>query len=323
MQLNKKILITTLFACMTIDLTACNGDGSSTDCTTTCSPYNLPAQYLNNNNPAYFIANQSIGLSSSMPTNFRNIEQYKILASAQFSLAQFQTVTAGYSGIIDVDLRSEYHGFTGAIPTSFKALPNDDVNAFRTQNQTVSLESYIYNTLLPAQGVVGVYSDDLKSPPQIGSALLCAKTTSSITESQAMSSIGILYYRIAELDHIEPSVQNLDDMVTLFDTKIKNNPNQWVYLHCQGGDGRTTTATAELIMLKQKQAGQLQSFDSIITYTQNASNGYALVPTCQQSTNMSYTCQGSWNRYETLQLFYRFVNTRNDGELFSQWLSRQ
>lgn len=321
-MLFKKKVISTLLLTISISIciSACNSGGNSTS---SCAPYNLPTQYLNNGNPAYFIMNQATGSNESMPSNYRKIESYNILASAQFSVAQFQYATADYAGIIDVDLRSEYHGFTSNIPTSFKALPNDDINAYITQAQTIESEAYIYNVLLPAQRQVEIYESNLKTAPQSNPAMACTNTVNSITESQAMAGIGVSYYRIAELDHIEPSIQNMDSLVTLYDTQLKNNPNQWVYLHCQGGDGRTTTATAELIMLKQKQAGQLQSFNDIISYTVQVSNGYALVPNCQESSTMSYSCQGSWNRYETLQLFYQFVNTRYDGELYSQWLLRQ
>lgn len=288
-----------------------------------CSAYNLPSVYLNNANPTYLVMNQFATRNESLPANFRVIESYHILASGQFSIAQFQYATLGYSDIIDIDLRGEYHGFINGLPNSFKSLPNDDINMFRTSAQITDLESVIYNQLLQPQAVVGIYRHNLKLVPDKNEVIICSKIEDALTESQVMAKLKIQYYRITELDHQEANIANLDALVSLYDQKLKDNPHQWVYLHCQGGDGRTTAATAALIMLKQADVGKLLPFKAIMDDTQKISNGYQLIPSCSEITNMSNSCQGSWQRYARLQLFYQFVRTRNRDELFSSWLLRQ
>ena len=295
---------------------SCSNENSANS---NCAAYSLPVTYSIDAKPVYLTASHYKSIQESMPVNFRVIEPYHILASAQFSVMQFQNSTAIYPNIIDVDLRSEYHGFINNIPLTFKVLPNDDINADKSQDLIVQNERHIFTSILPALQQLGIYADNLKAPPDAKSTLVCVPTANAITESDAMAAIHTDYYRITALDHIQPSNVNLDQIVFLYDSKLKNNPKQWIYLHCQGGKGRTTTATAAFVMLKQKEAGNLDDFESIIKYTEKSSNGYKLTPSCLIS-NVSLECQAKWKRYLTLNSFYSFVNTRAPNELYTQWL---
>ena len=242
-----------------------------------CPTYSLTPEYLTPATPAYLIFNQYSSRQKSMPANFRVIKDYQILASAQFTLKQFQNATLTTPGIIDVDLRSEYHGFINAMPVSFKTLPDNNINASKSQDLIIKHEHYLFNRTLRALPYTSIYSENLKAPPTANSVQRCTPTANSMTESQAMAELNNTYYRISELDHLQPSMANLDALVRLYDTRLKSNPKQWVYLHCQGGAGRTTTAIAALIMLKQQDSTQkLDTLANIIMYAQNHSHGYQL-----------------------------------------------
>ncbi len=214
--------------------------------------YLLPQQYLNNNNPAYLIFNKYETLQESIPANFRTIEDYHILASAQFNVKQFQTATKDYPGIMVIDLRGEYHGLINDLPVSFKALPYNDINANKNHDVMIAQEQFIFNSILPKLSQISIYVKNLNVPPTKSDIKRCTQIKNSITESEAMTNINTMYYRIPVLDHSAPSATNLDALVVLYDTVLRTPHKQWVYLHCHAGKGRTAAATAELIMLKNK-----------------------------------------------------------------------
>ncbi|WP_367363785.1 hypothetical protein [Candidatus Tisiphia endosymbiont of Nedyus quadrimaculatus] len=282
-----------------------------------CITYMLPSEYLNNGNLAYFQFNNHNKLQELLPKNIRYIEQYNIIASGQFSVNQFKNAIGSKTDIIDVDLRNEYHGFNDLNPVSFISLPYDDVNANKSQEEIIVREQYLFGSILPTYKQLSIYVNNLKTTPTKKDPAICIPISTK-TEADIMAGLNIDYYRITTLDHREPNRDNLDKMVALFDQKLKLNPSRWVYLHCLGGDGRTTAATAELMMLKQQEVGELQPFDDLVTYVESVSNGYKLVPSCKPS-DQNYRCQWKWDRYNTLKIFYNFVRTRTENQTFSDW----
>ena len=167
---------------------------------------------------------------------------------------------------------------------------------------------------------LAIYRDNLKTKPNLSNPIEYVMSNPN-TESEVMQSLDIPYYRITQTDHLSPTVENINRLVFLYDTVLKNTPKQWVYLHCAGGKGRTTTVTAMLVMLKQQDKHQLQPFSELISAVKSMSNQYSLMPFCKKS-DKAYLCQAQWQRYETLAKFYQFVKTRLPNETYSQWLIR-
>ncbi len=295
-----------------------------------CITYMLPPEYLNNGNQVYFRFDNHSTLQKPLPENIRYIEQYNIIASGQFSVQQFKNAI-GSKDIIDVDLRGEYHGFNDLNPVSFVNVPYDDVNANKSQEKIIVQEQHIFGSILPTYKQLSIYVNSLKiHKDRAGCLSLVAPTKkdptictpiATKTEADVMASLNIDYYRITEVDQRAPSNDNLDKIVALFDQKLKLNPNRWVYLHCLAGEGRTTTATAELVMLKQQEAGKLQPFDDLIAYVESVSNGYKLVPNCKPSE--SNCCPWTWEHYNILKRFYNFVQTRTNNQTFSDWSTQK
>ncbi|WP_425363320.1 hypothetical protein [Candidatus Tisiphia endosymbiont of Hybos culiciformis] len=285
-----------------------------------CITYMLPPEYLNNGNLAYFGFNNHNKLSEFLPKHIRYINQYNIIGSGQFSVNQFKNAIVSKVDIIDVDLRSEYHGFNGLNPVSFISLPYNDSNTNRFQEEIIVQEQYLFNSILPTYKQLSIYINNLKVKPTKNDPTACI-TIATRTEDDMMKSLNIDYHRITVLDHREPSNDNLDKMVALFDQKLKLSPSRWVYVHCNGGNGRTTTAIAELIMLKQQEADKLQPFDDLISYVESVNNGYKLVPNCNPR-DKNHRCQWKWHRYNTLKIFYNFVRTRANNQTFSNWYDK-
>ena len=284
-----------------------------------CKAPLLGESYLNAANPAYLQLNNYKYLNQKLPAKLRYLDNYKIIASAQFSESQFINAIQNKGKVIDVDLRAEYHGFNNGIPFSYIALPYDNVNFGKSQDIILKDEHQILYNGLANDKYIKFYRNNLKHVPDMNSPTMCL-TSNIKSESDLVAKYNQEYYRITATDHLAMSPDNIDRLLALYDERLKSNPSQWVYLHCQGGAGRTTTATAILIMLKQKSSESLMPFDQLIKYVEQVSS-YKLVPSCNAS-DKSYRCQAKWQRYQMLQQVYNFVQKRKGQESYTSWTSR-
>lgn len=267
-------------------------------------------------NQVYLELNNYKYAAESLPHHLRYLDDYKIIASSQFNESQFVNAIHNKSKVIDVDLRAEYHGFNDGIPFSFIALPNDDINVDKLQSVIIPQEEYILHKILNGYKSIQFYRYNLKSTPDENTPTICLNSSVQ-SESQLMAKYNQDYYRITVTDHLAMSTENIDQLLNLYDNYLKSNPQQWVYLHCQGGDGRTTTATIMLMILKQKDAGKLEPLSDLINQVQKVST-YQLIPNCKKS-DLTYRCQGKWQRYETIGKFYQFVQQRKGLQKYSDW----
>ena len=283
-----------------------------------CVTPQLMVTCANKLNQVYLELNNYKYSAESLPHHLRYLDDYKIIASSQFNESQFVNAIHNKPKVIDVDLRAEYHGFNNGVPFSFIALPNDDINADKLQSVIIPQEEYILHKVLNSYKSIQFYRYNLKSIPDENTPTICLNTSIQ-SESQLMAKYLQSYYRITVTDHLAMSAENIDQLLNLYDTYLKSNPQQWVYLHCQGGDGRTTTATIMLMMLKQKDAGKLEPLPALIDKVQKASS-YQLMPNCSES-DLSYRCQGKWQRYKTIAKFYQFVQQRKGLQKYSDWQS--
>jgi len=75
------------------------------------------------------------------------------------------------------------------------------------------------------------------------------------TEKELVESLGAKYLRTPIADHMRPTDQQVDALVTFF----KNMPKgTWVHYHCSAGRGRTTTLLAMIDMMKNAQKETLK-----------------------------------------------------------------
>lgn len=267
-------------------------------------------------NQVYLELNNYKYAAESLPHHLRYLDDYKIIASSQFNESQFVNAIHNKPKVIDVDLRAEYHGFNDGIPFSFIALPNDDINADKLQSVIIPQEEYILHNVLNGYKSIQFYRYNLKSTPDENTPTICLNSSVQ-SESQLIAKHNQDYYRITVTDHLAMSAENIDQLLNLYDNYLKSNPQQWVYLHCQGGDGRTTTATIMLMILKQKDAGKLEPLSDLVNQVQKVST-YQLIPNCKKS-DLTYRCQGKWQRYETIGKFYQFVQQRKGLQKYSDW----
>lgn len=282
-----------------------------------CVTPQLMVTCANKLNQVYLELNNYKYNSEPLAQHLRYLDDYKIIASSQFNESQFVNAIHHKPNVIDVDLRAEYHGFNNGIPFSFIALPNDDINVDKLQSVIVPQEEYILHHVLNSYKSIQFYRYNLKSTPDENTPTICLNNSVQ-SESQLMAKYKQSYYRITVTDHLAMNPENIDQLLELYDVYLKKNPQQWIYLHCQGGDGRTTSATAMLMMLKQKSAGKLEPMGALINEVQNESN-YQLIPNCAES-DLAYRCQGKWQRYKMLTKFYQFVQQRRGLQKYSDWL---
>lgn len=285
--------------------------------TTGCSSYQLPESYLNQKNPGYLELNNYLHHHEALPAHLRYIPQYRIIASSQFNESQFVNVIAGKGDIIDIDLRGEFHGFNQGQPFSYIALPNNNMNNNKNYSQIVAQEQQILNTL-PQYQQLAFYEKNLKAIPESITRQICMSTAIS-SEAQLISKYHQTYFRIPITDHLAPNPDEIQQLVAIYNNLLKNNPQQWVYLHCLGGDGRTTTAILMLTILKQQTGGTLQPLPELITMVEQQSN-YQLIPNCLKS-DLTYRCQGKWQRYHTIEKFYNWVKSQQN-TTFSNYISK-
>lgn len=216
--------------------------------------------------------------------------------------------------IIDLDLREESHGFINEKPLTLTS-KNDWINLGKSHEQIIIDEAAwldsllnqktVANVLTPAQFKTGDFTH--------GNDIIIDSIQS---EENIANKLGFIYIRLTITDHMAPNASDVDQFIMLVDQLPTDT---WLYLHCRGGKGRTTTFLAMYDMLHN--AGNV-SFDDIIKRQASVAPFENLSQIDKKNPElMEYYLE----RYEFLKKFYLYAQAHSQGypDSWSAWINRQ
>ncbi len=178
--------------------------------------------------------------SSTQPLPSRvGLDELKVVGSAQFSQHTLEEALKQITGPVwIIDLRKETHGFVDGTPISWYS-PGNQSNVNESDDNILRGRT---------NGIHGCW------PPKRHwwSCRFCKKrrellsvlgpidiiVKSAGTESSLIDHMNLGYLRLGVLDHHRPSDETVDEFL---DFMKSVPPEAWLYFHCRGGVGRTTT----------------------------------------------------------------------------------
>ncbi len=175
--------------------------------------------------------------SESLPSR-EGLDELKIAGSAQFSQNTLEEALKQISGPVWViDLRKETHGFVDGTPISWYS-PGNQSNVNESNDNILRQEQMVFTDVGRQKGIL--VSKILKKEQGVikHSAPVDLKVKTARTESSVTNSLNLGYLRLGVLDHHRPSDETVDQFLEFVKTVP---PEAWIYFHCRGGVGRTTT----------------------------------------------------------------------------------
>ena len=214
----------------------------------------------------------------------------------------FQLTDGKYKKMIDLDLREENHVYVNGQAFTL-ANAYDWINLGKTHEQSIVAEkkwmqdlttqSYIFNVLTPKKFKTKQYAQGVN---------ITINTLES--EQQVAEDAGFDYVRLTITDHMAPRDEEVDRFVSFARTI---QPDEWIYLHCRGGDGRSTSFFAMFDMLKN---ADKVSFNDIIKRQASVSPYYDL---SQVERKDPYLTKYYKIRLKFLKQFYQFARASLQG----------
>jgi len=257
------------------------------------------------------VFDQTLKVSESkLPPRFRVFPHLQAIGSGEFAFSQLLDSTRNIrQPIYIVDLRGEYHGFiNGGIPVSLLN-KQDYLNKCENSHRLMEFEvDWLQKQLLHRQ--VNLIHRDKSKPKYfenseedkgIWGMTQKIEIKNVVTEKSLVTELGFLYERIPVLDHFKPTAEEVDRFIQIYQRLPKNT---WIYVHCHGGAGRTTTFLAMIDILKNSKNTELYS----ILQNQHANEGrnlYYINP--DRPTWFRKAAQG---RFAFLKKFYQYINSK-------------
>jgi hypothetical protein len=244
-----------------------------------------------------------------LPVNFRATNaksNLHLFGSAQFSEANLRYVLQNYPKPSYIfDLRQESHGFLNGSAISWYG-KNNWANLNKNGQQVEKIENKMLAILKNQNTEIVYQTKPNKDPMEIH------PTTVSNEQSLAQK-YNIQYVRIPVPDHRRPSDQEVDNFLKI----IRQIPaEQWIYLHCRGGRGRTTTFMAMVDMMRNAKNNKLEE----ILDRQHRLGGSDFSKVYLDD-KFGHHAQ---ERYQFLKDFYDYCyeNHNNFSTSWSQWISK-
>lgn len=199
------------------------------------------------------VLDEDIGLS--LPRHFRKstdeyspvegpvpsregLDTLKAAASAQFSKYSLEQALKKIDGPVwIVDLRNESHGFVNGIPISWYS-PGNQSNIDESDDNIQRQEEMLFKDISRQGAILANKIIEKRHGNIVKTKPLDLKVTKANTENSLISGLNLNYLRIGVLDHHKPNDPEVDFFVNFIKTLL---PDQWLYMHCRGGKGRSTT----------------------------------------------------------------------------------
>ncbi len=252
-----------------------------------------------------------------MPIRFRIDAGLKACASGQFSEKNLLAVLPALSGKIwIVDLRQESHGFINGIPISWfgkQNQSNQGLSVEEIQNRELKLLSH-----LTQNDTATVHEIADKKSGNILSTITKEITIKQVeSESQLASRLKMNYFRLPVLDHHRPNDATVESFIHFFKTLP---PDAWVYFHCRGGVGRSTTFMVMVDMLLHAKTETIEE----IVKRQVALGGSDLFKMITEKDSL-WKKDAAMVRQDFIRAFYAYARSPGGypGVTWHEWLKKQ
>lgn len=260
-KMNKKLTLSTIIFCLLVSSQSIFAESKYYCDGTHIHP--CIVQDTENNTPKlkYWRDNFDLAKSTEIAHgNAKGLHTLWMSGSAEASVAGFNTIvnnikTATNNRVmhmVDVDLRKESHGFLNknAITLGTK---NDWINLDKTRDQALSAEQNWLDQIAKMKSVYVVGHDTFKKKLYDDGHWVFVHAVSD--EETVAKNHQMDYLRIMVNDHMRPDDDAVDRFVNFVDNE---KPNTWMYFHCRGGLGRTTTFMVMYDMLHNANKASLE-----------------------------------------------------------------
>jgi hypothetical protein len=243
---------------------------------------------------------------ADLPNHYR-VPLPQVSGSAEFNKTQLIYAMKNVkSPVYIIDLRQESHGFINdGIPISWYG-KHDWLNKGLNTNKVEALEKKLLDDLSKQKSATFVFRNkklkSLQNKDGLWGDFKILPINNVSSEQTLVESLGFHYERIAITDHMAPTDEEL---VRFLDFYRKLPPNVWLYFHCHGGDGRTTTFLAMTDILRN---ANKDSLNTILT-RQRKLGGSDLINI--DSTRKKWFTDAQKERFIFLQKFYDYVHSGN------------
>lgn len=237
--------------------------------------------------------------------NWQGLKDLNILGSSQFSKSSLMKILnyLHFSNLMVIDLRQESHGFLNGNAIGWYGFRNSENTGKSTEaieaDQTTHLnelgkDQYIIINKILARNANGGIE---KTKP----IEFAVHTLSS--EEEFVKSLNLKYFRLYVQDFHAPNEEQVDRFIEL----VKELPkkNEWLYLHCRAGVGRTTTF---MVMFDMMRNAKNVSFNNILA--RQAKIGGKNLKELPPPHN--FKSEYAKQRLAFLHLFYEYARQNND-----------
>lgn len=250
--------------------------------------------------------------------NLNGLPELHISGSGQFSEHQLLNALEymPHNNVIIVDLRKESHGFVNGTPVSWY-ISRNAINDNRTPEQVLKFEHELLENFKNQETIKISKLEKIKNLPKPPKVIYRdtkpVKVELVEKEQELAKRYNLKYVRFFIPDNRAPDSGQVDAFINL----VKNLPEDaWLYFHCRGGSGRSTTFMAMYDIMKNAPKVNLKD----ILYRQAYLGGKNLYKMPSDLNNWKYKYQKM--RFSFLQKFYQYVveTQERQGLRWSEWL---
>lgn len=256
--------------------------------------------------PVFIFDQSKITAKENLPPRFR-LMPFHAAGSGEFNKLQLlNAIKKMHEPIYIVDLRQESHGFiNGDLPISLYGNHNA-INQNLTAEQLHTIENKVLKEISSQPNLIFVQRDKTAKYNFYGDAekgIWGSSITIPIhevaSEKMFVKSLGLFYQRFPVTDHMPPDNYTVIQFLNFYQTLPENS---WLYFHCHGGAGRTTTFLAMVAILKN---GETTTLNAILA-RQHVLGGSNLRDI--KITRPLWFTQAARQRLEFIQQFYNYVH---------------
>lgn len=249
--------------------------------------------------------------SAENPPTRQGLDDLNASGSGQFTGGNLKKMLkdSNIKNVYVVDLRKEFHGFLDNIPVSWYGFNNLENKDSVASTVATSEKRLLYT--LGTQRKATVYQKKSENGREYFTPRNITFKEVRTEDELVNGSTDYQYLRLYVLDHNPPDNSQIDGFVKF--VKSMQTP-AWLHVHCDAGEGRTTTFLAMYDMIRN---ANHVSLDDILK-RQNLIGGTDLMVT--QGVE-EWKLPLMKQRYELLQNFYEYVKDPEGYEKrsFSDW----
>ena len=259
---------------------------------------------------------EELGLNTNVSS--AGMDTLHTIGGADFTANQFDWILAKAmekAGVTPdkltvMDCRGETHGLING-DVFMLWIQNNYVNESMPTEEVVDIEAKELAEL-KSKDTIEMYQT-LDWGADVDSPMLSYDKPEIMTEEELVTSKGCGYVRFADTNHFRPDDHEVDLFVDFMSTVAED---QWLFMHCYAGEGRTTNF---MVMTDIYKNYQVASFDDIAA--RQGLIGPVDVRTEVVTTGKShYKMKASIERRIFLQQFYLFATETNfHGKTWTEW----